>query len=155
MACSVVAVRLDELSLYLTSLQTIIMSFVIKKEGLPNLSDRGSRWGTTVCVFINKIGWILSEFGICGTFGSTTYPMIQERFTNSKISRLNRKFKIMFPSHYLTFGTDKNHTAKKTVIGTYASSYLTWSATKQMKRPTDLCCYFAGSCFTHFSSQIT
>lgn len=113
MACSVVAVRLDELSLYLTPLQTIIMSFVIKREGLPNLSDRGSRWGTTVCVFINKIGWILSEFGICGTFRSTTYPMIQERFANLRISRLNRKFKIMFPSRYLTFGTEKTTQLKK------------------------------------------
>lgn len=113
MACSVVAVRLDELSLYLTPLQTIIMSFVIKKEGLPNLSDRGSRWATTVCMFINKIGWILSGFGICGTFRSTTYPMIQVCSANSKISRLNRKFKIMFPSHYLTFGTEKYTQLKK------------------------------------------
>lgn len=83
------------------------MFFVIKKEGLPNLSDRGSRWGTTVCVFINKIGWILSGFGICGTFRSTTYPMIQVCLANLKISRLSRKLKIMFSSHYLTFGTEK------------------------------------------------
>jgi len=95
-ACSAVAVRLDELSLYLTPLQTIIMSFVITKEGLPNLSDRGGRWGTTGRVFINKIGWISSGLGICGTFSSTTYPMMRVWLANSKTSRLNRKLKIMF-----------------------------------------------------------
>lgn len=120
-AFSVVAVRLDELSLYLTPLQTIIMSFVIKKEGLHNLSDRGSRWGTTVCMFINKIGWILSEIGICGTFRSSTYPMIQVCLANSKISRLNRKFKVMFPSHYLTFGTGKYTQLKKKKSFTHKS----------------------------------
>lgn len=83
------------------------MSFVIKEEGLPNLSDRGSRWGTTVCVFINKIGQILSGPGICGTLGSTTYPRTQVCLANPKMSRLNRKYNIMFSSHYLTFGTQK------------------------------------------------
>lgn len=98
MACSVVAVRLDEPSLYLTPLQTIIMSFVITKEGLPNLSDRGSRWGTTNCVFISKTGQILSGFGICGTFRRTTYPMMPAGLANSKMSRLNTKFKIITSS---------------------------------------------------------
>lgn len=83
------------------------MSFVIKEEGLPNLSDRGSRWGTTVCVFINKIGQILSGPGICGTLGSTTYPRTQVCLANPKMSRLNRKYNIMFSSHHLTFGTQK------------------------------------------------